>query len=82
MMNPDATLLVYVSLFLCLCQISSMFLTRSDLQSPESLTSHQVSDLAPFLPLLGSDFLQRFGPSQLLPVLGDLAEVPFTSTQV
>ena len=63
-------------------QISSFFLNGSELQSPGSLSAGRVSQLAPFLPWLGVDFLQKLSQSQLSPVLTALASVPFTPAQV
>ncbi|XP_045081401.1 uncharacterized protein LOC123492685 [Coregonus clupeaformis] len=62
--------------------ISSLFLNGSELQSPGSLPAGRVSQLAPFLPWLGVDFLQKLSQSQLSPALTALASVPFTPAQV
>ncbi|XP_016140907.1 stereocilin [Sinocyclocheilus grahami] len=61
--------------------ISSLVLKSSDLQSPSSLTPQRVSELGPFLPLLGSSVLQQLTSAQLLPALSTLASVPFTPAQ-
>lgn len=41
-----------------------------------------LSQLPPFLPWLGVDFLQKLSQSQLSPALTALASVPFTPAQV
>ncbi|XP_067255585.1 stereocilin [Chanodichthys erythropterus] len=61
--------------------ISSLVLNASELQSPSSLSPQRVSQLAPFLPLLGSSVLQQLTLSQLMPALSTLASVPFTPAQ-
>ncbi|XP_026122207.1 stereocilin-like [Carassius auratus] len=61
--------------------ISSLILRSSDLQSPSSLTPQRVSELGPFLPLLGSSVLQQLTSAQLMPALSTLASVPFTPVQ-
>ncbi|XP_076855509.1 stereocilin [Brachyhypopomus gauderio] len=61
--------------------VSSVFLNSTDLQSPATLSSQRVSELAYFLPVLGVEFMQRLSQSQLLPILNVLASVPFTPTQ-
>ncbi|XP_045071302.1 stereocilin-like [Coregonus clupeaformis] len=61
--------------------ITSLFLNGSELQSPGSLPAGRVSQLAPFLPWLGVDFLQKLSQSQLSPALTALASVPFTPAQ-
>ncbi|XP_056317568.1 stereocilin-like [Danio aesculapii] len=61
--------------------ISSLVFKAFDLQSPSSLTPQRISQLAPFLPLLGSSFLQQLSSAQLLPVLSTLTTVPFTPDQ-
>lgn len=63
-------------------QISSLVLKASELQSPSSISPQRVSQLAPFLPLLGSGVLQQLTPAQLMPALSTLASVPFTPAQV
>ncbi|TRZ00957.1 hypothetical protein DNTS_009708 [Danionella cerebrum] len=61
--------------------ISSLVFNASELQSPISLTPQRISQLAPFLPLLGASFLQQLSPSQLMPALSALSSVPFTPAQ-
>ncbi|XP_059366823.1 stereocilin-like [Carassius carassius] len=61
--------------------ISSLVLKSSDLQSPSSLTPQRVSELGPFLPLLGSSVLQQLTSAQLMAALRTLASVPFTPAQ-
>ncbi|XP_067297525.1 uncharacterized protein strc1 [Pseudorasbora parva] len=61
--------------------ISSVVLKASELQSPSSLPPQRVSQLAPFLPLLGSSVLQQLNSTQLMPALSNLASVPFTPAQ-
>uniref|UniRef100_W5LJ55 Stereocilin 1 n=1 Tax=Astyanax mexicanus TaxID=7994 RepID=W5LJ55_ASTMX len=61
--------------------ISSLSLNSSDVQSPTSLSSEKISQLAPFLPLLGSNFLQQLSPAQLKPALSVLESVPFSPVQ-
>ncbi|KTG41982.1 hypothetical protein cypCar_00006957, partial [Cyprinus carpio] len=61
--------------------ISSLVLKSSDLQFPSSLTPQRVSELGPFLPLLGSSVLQQLTSAQLMPALSTLASVPFTPAQ-
>ncbi|XP_077084751.1 stereocilin [Siphateles boraxobius] len=61
--------------------ISSLVLKASELQSPSSLSPQRVSQLAPFLPLLGSSVLQQLTSAQLMPALSTLASVPFTPAQ-
>ncbi|XP_056609124.1 stereocilin [Triplophysa dalaica] len=61
--------------------ISSLVLNASELQSPSILTSQRISQLAPFLPLLGSSFLQQLTSAQLMPALSTLSSVPFTPAQ-
>ncbi|XP_073692719.1 uncharacterized protein strc1 [Garra rufa] len=61
--------------------ISSLVLKSFDLQSPSSLTPQRVSELGPFLPLLGSSVLQQLTSAQLMPALDTLASVPFTPAQ-
>ncbi|KAG7266058.1 hypothetical protein CRUP_022514 [Coryphaenoides rupestris] len=57
------------------------FLNQTDLRSPASLPPARVSELVPFLPWLGVDFLQQLSQSQLLPAFPTLATVSFTPTQ-
>ncbi|XP_053085264.1 uncharacterized protein strc1 [Pangasianodon hypophthalmus] len=60
---------------------SVLFLNGSELQSPAALSPQKISQLAPLLPLLGSEFLQQLSQSQLVPVFSALTSVPFTPTQ-
>ncbi|KAF4090913.1 hypothetical protein AMELA_G00031030 [Ameiurus melas] len=60
---------------------SVLFLNGSELRSPGALSPQKVSQLAPLLPLLGSEFLQQLSQSQLVPVFSALTSVPFTPTQ-
>ncbi|XP_055059364.2 stereocilin isoform X1 [Misgurnus anguillicaudatus] len=61
--------------------ITNLVMNASELQSPSSLTSQRISQLAPFLPLLGCSFLQQLTSAQLLPALSNLSSVPFTPAQ-
>ncbi|KAK0144905.1 Stereocilin [Merluccius polli] len=58
-----------------------LFLNHTDLRSPASLPPSSLSELVPFLPWLGVDFLQELSPSQLLPDFPALTSVSFTPTQ-
>ncbi|XP_028812338.1 stereocilin isoform X2 [Denticeps clupeoides] len=61
--------------------IGSLVFNTSDLTSPAAIGTGQLSQLAYFLPLLGSDFLSRLNQSQLRPALDSLRSVPFTPAQ-
>ncbi|KAJ3593903.1 hypothetical protein NHX12_006236 [Muraenolepis orangiensis] len=57
------------------------FLNHTDVRSPASLPPSRLSELVPFLPWLGVDFLQELSQSQLLPAFPALTSVSFTATQ-
>uniref|UniRef100_A0A3B3T1U9 Stereocilin 1 n=1 Tax=Paramormyrops kingsleyae TaxID=1676925 RepID=A0A3B3T1U9_9TELE len=61
--------------------VSGLFLNSTELQEPASLSPERIRQLAVFLPWLGAGFLKQLSPSQLYPVLPELAAVPFTPVQ-
>ncbi|XP_043099570.1 stereocilin isoform X2 [Puntigrus tetrazona] len=61
--------------------IFSLVLRSSDLQAPSNLTSQRISELGPFLPMLGTSVLQQLSSAQLMAALSTLTSVPFTPAQ-